>query len=99
MTADADADFNTVTANLTALFYYLNWNYRVHAAEDPRFIPGRAAEIVVSGAPEEGAGGTADGAGEQVVGIFGEVHPRVLTNWGIEVPCVVCEIVFDPLPT
>ena len=97
LTADADADFNTVTANLTALFYYLNTPYAVRAVEDPRFISGRAGEIVVNasegGSPTSSAGRSAD----RVVGVFGEVHPRVLTNWGIELPCVVCEIGFDPL--
>lgn len=82
MTADAEADFNTVTSQLSALLYYMNTEYRLRAAEDPRFIPGRAAEVLV---------------GETVLGILGEVHPRVLTEWGIEVPCVVCELRLDTL--
>ncbi len=82
LTADAEADFNTVTAQLTALMYFLNTEYTLSEATDRRFIPGRAASVNVDG---------------ERIGIIGEVHPRVLTAWGIEVPCAVCEIFFDTL--
>jgi phenylalanyl-tRNA synthetase beta chain len=82
MTADAEADFNTVTSHVSAFLYYLNLGYSLRAAEDARFIPGRAAEVVIR---------------DEAVGILGEIHPRVLTNWGIEVPCVVFEMTFDSL--
>jgi phenylalanyl-tRNA synthetase beta chain len=31
------------------------------------------------------------------VGIFGEIHPRVLESWGIQVPCAAGEIDMDAL--
>ena len=46
-------------------------------AEDPRFIPGRQAQVMVNG---------------KAAGIFGELHPQVLENWQISVPCTAGEL-------
>jgi len=78
--ADREAGFNEVDAHCLALFYYLSVEPKLSPVEDPRFIPGRAAEISVAG---------------RRVGIMGEVHPRVLSNWGIEMPCAAVEIHLD----
>jgi phenylalanyl-tRNA synthetase beta chain len=78
--ADREAGFNEVDAHALALFYYLSLEPRLSPLEDPRFIPGRAAEIRVAG---------------RRVGIMGEVHPRVLSNWGIEMPCAAVELRLD----
>jgi phenylalanyl-tRNA synthetase beta chain len=43
----------------------------------PSFIPGRSAEVKL---------------GEKSIGIIGEVHPQVLSNWKIEVPVICWEI-------
>ena len=77
MSADADADFTRVAGHVSVLFYYLSREYEVVDAYDERFIPGRAAEIRIDGRP---------------VGVFGEVHPQVLENFGITVPATACEI-------
>lgn len=47
------------------------------ARDYPSFIPGRSAEVKL---------------GEKSIGIIGEIHPRVLNNWKIEVPVVCWEI-------
>ena len=78
--ADREAGFNEVDAQALALFYYLSLEPRLFPLEDPRFIPGRAAEIKVNG---------------RRIGIMGEVHPRVLANWGIEMPCAAVELRLD----
>jgi len=63
--------------------YFLRVEYTLAAPEeDPRFIPGRCAEIIVGG---------------KKVGIFGEVHPAVLESWGCSMPAVVAEIDLDCL--
>jgi phenylalanyl-tRNA synthetase beta chain len=77
-----DSNFNTAAAELQTLFYYLSLEYEVEEASDPRFIPGRAAAIVYKG---------------KTAGVFGEVHPAVLENWGITVPCTAGEIDLDAL--
>jgi phenylalanyl-tRNA synthetase beta chain len=77
ITADADASFTQVSGQLSVLFHHLSCEYQVTEAEDPRFIPGRAAEIKVDGTS---------------VGVMGEVHPQVLENFGIQTPCTACDI-------
>ncbi|GHV95441.1 phenylalanine--tRNA ligase beta subunit [Spirochaetia bacterium] len=80
--ADKDANFNTATGQLQTLFYYLSREYDVEESDDPRFIPGRAAAVLYKG---------------KKIGVFGEVHPEVLENWGITVPCTAGEIDLDSL--
>jgi phenylalanyl-tRNA synthetase beta chain len=80
LVADREAGFNEVDAHALALFYYLSVEPKLSPVEDPRFIPGRAAAISVGG---------------RRVGIMGEVHPQVLSNWGIEMPCAAAEIHLD----
>ncbi|MDR2135164.1 MAG: phenylalanine--tRNA ligase subunit beta [Treponema sp.] len=80
--AAPDANFNTVAAQLQTLFYYLSREYTVEESGDSRFIPGRAAAICCGGRP---------------VGVFGEIHPQVLENWGLTVPCAAAEIDIEAL--
>jgi phenylalanyl-tRNA synthetase beta chain len=80
--AGSDANFNTIAAQLQTLFYYLSREYDVEEAPDPRFIPGRAATILYRG---------------QQAGIFGELHPELLENWGVAMPCAAAEIDLDLL--
>ena len=78
--SDNGADFNIISGYVSALMFYLTREYVLEELEDPRFIPGRAAVIRYNGT----------GAG-----ILGEVHPRVLENWGVQMPVTVCELDLD----
>jgi phenylalanyl-tRNA synthetase beta chain len=80
--ADKDANFNTAAGQLQTLFYYLSREYDVEESGDPRFIPGRAAAVLYKG---------------KKIGVFGELHPEALENWGITVPCTAGEIDLDAL--
>jgi phenylalanyl-tRNA synthetase beta chain len=80
--AGADANFNTAAGELQTLFYYLSREYEVEESSDPRFIPGRAAAIVYQG---------------KNIGVFGEISPEVLENWGVTMPCIAGEIDLDSL--
>jgi phenylalanyl-tRNA synthetase beta chain len=80
--AGGDANFNTAAGELQTMFYYLSREYEVEESDDPRFISGRAAAILCGGKP---------------IGVFGEVHPEVLENWGVTVPCTAGEIDLDAL--
>jgi phenylalanyl-tRNA synthetase beta chain len=80
LSAQADAGFNLISAQLGALLYYLNVEYSLEEVEDPRFIPGRVAAVTVRGKP---------------IGVIGEVAPEVLENWGIEMPCTAGELCLD----
>jgi phenylalanyl-tRNA synthetase beta chain len=75
--ADAEANFTDISGNVSILMYYLSREYKVRECEDPRFISGRQAEVVVDGRP---------------VGVFGELHPQVLENFGVTVPATACEL-------
>lgn len=76
LTSANNANFNDAASEVSTLLYYLDHKYEVRETEDPRFIPGRQAGVIVKG---------------KQVGIFGEVHPQVLENWQVTVPCVAGE--------
>jgi phenylalanyl-tRNA synthetase beta chain len=80
--AGTDANFNTAAGELQTLFYYLALEYEVEESDDPRFIPGRAASILYQG---------------KKIGVFGEIHPEVLENWGITIPVTAGEVDLDSL--
>ena len=82
LSVDRKAGFNEVSATVQAIFYYLSREFDPAEADDPRFISGRCVQIVQNGS---------------VIGIYGEVHPEVLENWSIQMPCVACEIDLDSL--
>ncbi|MCK5201418.1 MAG: phenylalanine--tRNA ligase subunit beta, partial [Spirochaetales bacterium] len=80
MCADRNEGFNQVSSNVSAIFYYLNKDYELAELDDPRFIKGRSAQIVYKG---------------MNAGVFGEVSPQVLENWGIQMPATCCEVDLD----
>jgi phenylalanyl-tRNA synthetase beta chain len=80
--AHASADYNEAASQVSALMYFLGKDYSIAETEDPRFIPGRQARVIHKGDP---------------IGIFGEVHPRVLEAWSITMPCAAAEIDLESL--
>ena len=87
VTAVSDANFNTAASEVATILHFLDHEYIVSESDDPRFIPGRQANILMK---------NADGK-TKTVGIFGEVHPAVLENWAIAVPCFAGEIDLEDL--
>jgi phenylalanyl-tRNA synthetase beta chain len=72
------ASFTEAKALLQALLRDLGVeDYRVEPLEDPAFIPGRCASVVISG---------------ERVGVFGEIHPEVLENFELEYPVAALEL-------
>lgn len=82
MTACNNANYNDLASEVSTLLYLLDHKYQVQEVTDSRFIPGRQAAIILNG---------------KQVGVFGEVHPQVLENWSINVPCVAGEINLEAL--
>ncbi len=80
--ADREAGFNEINSHLSALFFYLSREYTLKETTHPSFIEGRCATVMVGG---------------RKIGIVGEIHPSVLENWGIEMPCAATEIDLDYL--
>ncbi len=82
LVADHDANYNDLHSQISTLLYYLGKSFDVAETDDPRFMKGRAAELIVDG---------------RAVGVFGEIHPRVLDAWGILMPCAAGELYFGRL--
>ena len=82
LSASGDANFNDAASQVASLLYYLDHEYCVDESDDPRFIKGRQASIIING---------------KAVGIFGELHPQVLENWAIGIPCVAGELDLEAL--
>ena len=81
--SDSQVGYNEASSIVYTLMYFLRKDYKLEAVEgDPRFIPGRAAYIIYNG---------------NRVGVFGEIHPEVLTSWGSETPTIAAEIELDSL--
>lgn len=80
LSADRNAGFNSVNPHISAIMFYINKEYTLAEIDDPRFITGRAAAIMCEG---------------KEAGVFGEVHPQVLENWGIQTPCTAAELNLD----
>ena len=77
------ADFSEAYANTDATLRELGINYTVKESEDPAFIDGRRADIIVNG---------------KTVGVFGEIHPAVLTKFELEHPVAAFELDLTAVP-
>ncbi len=77
-----DADLGRIHSILGVICHFRNLELKLKEADDPRFIPGRSAQVIISG---------------RVSGIIGEIHPRVLEAWGITVPVAGFEIPLERL--
>ena len=80
--ADREANFNTAAAQIQTLFYYISREYTVEEKNDPIFIKGRSAKVIYMG---------------KSIAVFGEIHPEVLSNFGISMPCIAAEIDIEAL--
>ena len=81
LSSDSVMGFNEVSSLVNTLMYFLGKEYSLSSLDgDARFIEGRCAAVMV---------------GEVKVGVFGEISPKVLENWGCGMPTVACEIDLD----
>lgn len=72
-----DADYTRIKQVLDCLMSALDLKYESEEAEHPSFIPGRVARISVDGTP---------------VVYIGELHPKTLENWSLEMPVACFEL-------
>ncbi len=75
--------YEEIASIVDALMRTIGINYKFKKAENPSFIKGRCAEIMVGG---------------KTIGILGEINPQVLNNWEIENPVIGFEIDLDLIP-
>ncbi len=71
------ANFNDIKASFNSLNTLLDSDLEIQAADNPSFIEGRCARITLGG---------------KTLGFMGEIHPEVLSKFGIEEPTIALEI-------
>jgi phenylalanyl-tRNA synthetase beta chain len=76
-TVDSHVDLTTLKAELSTLLQNLGLKTKLKPAKNPSFIKGRIGNIHVT---------------KNQIGLIGEIHPAVLTNFGIEAPCIAFEL-------
>jgi len=75
-----ESGYATARSVVDALVRELGWEAAYAAIDHSTFVPGRAASVAVKGQP---------------VGILGEVHPEVLTNFGLTYPVALAELTLE----
>lgn len=78
----SSANYSEMRAHVETLFRNLGVKFEIEEAKNSSFIEGRAVNILVKG---------------KSIGVLGEIHPEVLSNFKIEYPVVVFEVEIDPL--
>lgn len=79
----AGADFSEAYATMDALCRECGISPEFVESGDPAFIDGRRGDVVVNG---------------KIVGVFGEVHPEVLTAFSLEHPVAALELDLTAVP-
>ena len=79
---DTTANFTSIKPYLDAIFLRLGVSYSLLPCEHQSFITGRVGQIVV---------------GEHKIGYVGEIHPQVLTSFGLPVPVACAELDVEQL--
>ena len=79
----ASADFSEAYAHADAVLRELGIPYSAEVSDDPAFIEGRRADIIVGG---------------KKAGVFGEIHPEVLTAFELEQPVAAFELDLRDVP-
>ncbi len=74
---DSKVNFAEVKSAVASIMAYLGLKYEIGDDDDPAFIPGRCAKILIDGKKR---------------GVFGEINPAVLENFKLMEPVVACEI-------
>lgn len=81
----SQANFTEVKSTVASILANLNFEMVIKPLEHPSFIRGRCAEF--KGEKENKL---------LVKGVFGELHPEVLSNFELEYPVVLWEMEFSP---
>ncbi len=71
------ANFTEIQAAVDAVMREKGMGYEVTESNDPAFLEGRRANVMVNG---------------EKAGVFGEIHPEVISNFGLEHPIIGFEM-------
>ncbi len=78
----AKTSFNEIKSKVEAILYHLDLDYNLDYAKEPYFISGRSANIQNN---------------KNNIGIFGEIHPKIISNFELENPITFFELGLDKL--
>jgi len=76
-TIHANAGFTEIRACLDALLNSLGVDFKISPETHSSFLEGRFGEIR---------------SGDSSIGMIGELHPRVIKSWGLNLPCAAFEL-------
>lgn len=77
VTIHSGAGFTEIRSTLDALMKATGRTITIKPGEHPSFLNGRCGAIMAEG---------------QEIGVIGEIHPRVLQNWGLSLPAAALEV-------
>jgi phenylalanyl-tRNA synthetase beta chain len=77
VTAHANANFSEIKSALDALLMNIGLDGQIEETKHSSFIDGRVGSVMIS---------------DTIVGIVGEVHPRILEAWKLENPAAAFEL-------
>ncbi len=76
-TSNSNADFTGIRQTIDTFLRNLGIIFSIRETTHNSFIQGRVVEVAVN---------------KDVIGVYGEIHPEVLLNFGIEMPVAAAEI-------
>lgn len=71
------ANFTEIRSIVDAFMRERRIKYSVVESNDPAFIEGRRGDVIING---------------EIAGVFGEIHPEVISNFGLEHPIIAFEM-------
>ncbi|MFO8109975.1 MAG: phenylalanine--tRNA ligase subunit beta [Thermoplasmata archaeon] len=72
-----DTGFTAMKSMIDGIIRSMGLEFSIEEKRHPSFIPGRCASVNVK---------------REEIGVFGEMHPKVLTNFGLEYPATAFEL-------
>jgi phenylalanyl-tRNA synthetase beta chain len=82
LSCHSTANFTEAKSLTLSVLNNLGYNIEIGESKDPSFIPGRVASV--SGTSKNG----------KISGVFGELSPKVITNFDLDYPVVGFELEF-----
>jgi phenylalanyl-tRNA synthetase beta chain len=83
VTLHATAGFTEIRSSLDALMNNLGQDFQIKEGEHPGFLLGRSGAIISSG---------------EEIGVIGELSPRVIRSWGLNLPAAAFEMELQHYP-
>src|SRR3989441_8150538 len=77
VTIHTDAGFTEIRSCLDALPASIGLKFKVEPTTHPSFLEGRTGKVISEGKP---------------LGVVGEVHPRIIREWGLSLPIAAFEL-------